>query len=69
MILKIFYKLIPAKDVLKFIDKNKSIKRKIKTIITYFKKEKFQSKLKPNLSHNKYIFMILLFFILKTYKT
>ena len=66
---KIFYKLIPAKDVLKFIDKNKSIKRKIKTIITYFKKEKFHSKLKPNLSHNKYIFMILSFIISTASKT
>ena len=66
---KIFYKLIQVKDVLKFIDKNKNIKRKIKTIINYFKNKKFHSKLKLNLSHNKYIFMILSFIISKASKT
>ena len=66
---KIFDKLIQVKDVLKFIDKNKNIKRKIKTIINYFKNKKFHSKLKLNLSHNKYIFMILSFIISKASKT
>ena len=66
---KIFYKLIKVKDILKFIDKNKNIKRKIKTIINYFKNKKFHSKLKLNLSHNKYIFMILSFIISKASKT
>lgn len=66
---KIFYKLIQAKDILKFIAKNKHINRRIKTIITYFKNKKFHSKLKFNLSNNKYIFMIFSFIISKASKT
>lgn len=65
---KIFYNLIKAKDILKFIAKNKGINRKIKTILNYYKNKKFLSKLKHNLSVNKYIFMILSFIISKASK-
>ena len=56
--IKILYSLIKSKRILNRITTNKAIKRKIKSILFYSKKKRYNLNPKINLEKNKYIFII-----------